>query len=173
MNRSYRRIQYFVEGQSEKKLIEVMKRELKIISGSVNIVNVTQKLLSGAILANLSSNTTVILIFDTDTQDDRALKKNLKKLKECRNVQEIWCIPQVGNLEEELIRATDVREIKDLIGSQSKSDFKHDWLKEKRLLEKLRNHGFDFDKFWATPPDGVFSDIDNCGNRIKLYGGKL
>ena len=163
------RFQYYVEGESEKKLIEEFKKTRNmIISGNVNVVNVKQKELSNYLLANLSSNTVVILVFDTDTEDVRILKRNIETLKKCHNVREIWCVTQVRNLEEELIRATDVREIKDLIGCKSNSDFKRDWIREKRLVEKLSHHTFNLDLFWASDPGPAYAGIENKGYKVKV-----
>ena len=165
--------QYFVEGDTEKKLIEVLKTNSMIISGTVNIFNVIQKEFSTALLANLSKDTVVILVFDTDTNDDAKLRKNLQTLKKHPSVREYFCILQVKNLEDELVRATDVHDIRDLIGSKSESDFKRDWLREKRLIEKLRNHNFNYNVFWSSKADPPFSDIDNNAFRVKKQGSSM
>lgn len=161
--------QYFVEGETEKKLVDELKKAGGLIlPGTVSKLNVKQKLLGSARLANLAENTVVILIFDTDTKDLEVLRKNIQILKESRNVRKVWCVMQVENLEDELVRATEIHEIKDLIGCKSNSDFKRDWLREKHLLEKLQRHGFRFSLFWASQPQGVYSDIENCGYRVKI-----
>ena len=139
-----------------------------ILSGSVNILNVKQKELPSSILANLSSNTTVILIFDTDTKNTEILHRNIETLRKCRNVRSVWCVTQVENLEDELIRSTDIKEIRELTGSKSNSDFKRDWIREKRLIEKLNRRGFNYALFWATQPGEAYADIENCGYKIKL-----
>lgn len=166
---NYIKYQYFVEGQTEKKLIEILKKSNMIISGNVNIFNVIQKEFSGALLANLSKNTVVILIFDTDTNSVSGLNNNLRILKKNPNVRECWCIPQVKNLEDELIRATDITHIKDLIGSQSNTDFKRDWLREKHIPEKLQLHHFDYSSFWSSTAGPPFDSIKNNSDRIKIY----
>ena len=74
---------------------------------------------------------------------------------------------QVENLEDELIRSTDIKSIRDLIGCRSNKDFKRDVLKEKRLVMKLYNHNFDIDKIWASKPSSEYNGIDNMGYRIK------
>ena len=162
--------QFFVEGECEKKLIdELKKQQTMIVSGRVNVFNVTQNELPNALLANLSNRTVVILVFDTDRQDAITLRKNIQKLRKYRNVKDIWCVMQVRNLEDELVSATDVREIKELFDCKSNSDFKRDFLKEKKLMEKLKRHSFNFGLFWNKKPSGVFSEFENCGNRVKLH----
>ena len=163
-----KRYQYFVEGKTEKKLIEEFKKEnTLIIPGVVNIFNVVEKKFSSMILSNIPNGTTVILIFDTDKKEIDTLKENILKLRKCKTVKDIWCVMQVDNLEDELIRATDIRKIKDLIGCRSDKDFKRDFLKEKRLIIKLNNHNFNIDKLWSSKPSSEYNGIDNMGNRKK------
>ena len=71
------------------------------------------------------------------------------------------------NLEAELVRATTVREVKDLLGCQSNKDFKASFISERYLLEKLNHHGFRLEALWSTSPGGTFSGIINDGWRIK------
>lgn len=74
---------------------------------------------------------------------------------------------QVKNLKDELIRSTDVKRIRDLIGCRSDSDFKRDFIKEKRLIAKLREHSFDIDKMWVTSPDIEYTVFQCAGEKIK------
>ena len=85
-----------------------------------------------------------------------------------RKEQSIWCVTQVENLEDELKRSTDIKEIRELTGSKSNSDFKRDWLREKRLIEKLFKHSFKYALFWATQPGEPYLDIENCGYKCEL-----
>ena len=73
------------------------------------------------------------------------------------------------NLEDEMIRSTDIKEIKELLGTPSNKEFKHSMLIEKNLIDKLRNYHFDYSLFWATQPKGAFSIILNDGYRVKVY----
>ena len=166
--RQYRNYQYYVEGDTEKKLIEAFKKAQRmILSGKVDVFNVVQNELPNARLTNLTDNTTVILVFDTDKNDTTMLRKNIEKLKRLRAVDDVWCIMQVNNLEEELLRTTDIREIKELIGCRSNSDFKREWKKEKRIIEKLREHHFDYGNFWNSCPGKEYNGIINEGTKIK------
>ena len=91
-------------------------------------------------------------------------------LKKHPRVKETWCVMQVYNLEDEIKRSTDVKEIKDLLGSKSNKEYKHDFIIEKNLYDKLRRHQFDFERIWVTSPDNAFSVIKNCGEKIKKRG---
>ncbi len=165
INRKY---QYYVEGETEKKLINELKKEQGLIlSGAVNVYNVINQRLTNAMLTNIANGTIIILVFDTDKKETGILKENISKLKKSKNVKDIWCVMQVEDLEDELIRSTDVKEIKDLIGCRSNSDFKRDFLKEKRLMVKLNNHNFMLEKMWVTEPSKEFNDFKNAGYRIK------
>lgn len=163
------RYYYLVEGSCEKKIVSIFKEQNNlIVSGKVLEYNVIQNKISDMYLRTLSENTTVILVFDTDTENVDILKENLDILMRNDHVKNVWCVTQVRNLEDELIRSTDVSQVKFLVGSKSNKDFKHDLIIEKRLYEKLRFHHFDFSKLWDTKPTGIFAFIDNDGRRIKL-----
>ena len=59
--------QYFVEGEDEKKLVDVLKSDMKlIVSGKSQVFNVTQQKLTRLRVMNLKPGTTVVLIFDAD-----------------------------------------------------------------------------------------------------------
>ena len=108
------RYHYYVEGNCEKKLIdEFKKQQLPIISGKIDIFNAIQEVFSNTRLRMLSENTVVILVFDTDTGIIETLYRNVEILKK----HPTWCVMQVHNLEDEIKRSTDVKEIKDLLGS--------------------------------------------------------
>ena len=162
------RYHYYVEGNCEKKLIdEFKKQQLPIISGKIDIFNAIQEVFSNTRLRMLSENTVVILVFDTDTGIIETLYRNLEILKKHPHVKETWCVMQVHNLEDEIKRSTDVKEIKDLLGSKSNKEYKHDFIIEKNLYDKLKKHQFNFDRIWVTNTDNVFSVIKNCGEKIK------
>ena len=118
----------------------------------------------------LPPKTTVILIFDTDITETGTLRKNLDFLKSRPNIRRIITVPQVRNLEDELIRSTDVRHIRDLIGCSHDSSFKTAFIEEKRLFDKLQLHCFDMEKLWSCPPEEPFKTIgiENHAELIKL-----
>lgn len=74
---------------------------------------------------------------------------------------------QVDNLEDELIKATRIREIKELLNCRSNKDFKRDFLAEKNLFGKLLEHGFEIRKLWESVPGRPFTQYKNAGAKIK------
>ena len=91
-------ILYFVEGEDEKKLVNVLKAELKLIkAGKVQVLNVVEEIITDAMLRPLKKDTTVVLVFDTDTRNVGILNYNILRLKECNAVSKIITIPQVAS----------------------------------------------------------------------------
>ncbi len=94
--------QYFVEGETEAKMVQVLKTDFRCIcAGKVRIHNVVEKPLSRGSLASLRFNTAAILIFDTDTTDATLLNENITMLNSQPMINRVVCIPQVQNLEQE------------------------------------------------------------------------
>ena len=72
-------VQYFVEGEDEKKLINTLKNQLGVIqSGKVQKLNVIENKISMNILRTLKKGTVVVLVFDTDTGKTEILKRIAK-----------------------------------------------------------------------------------------------
>ncbi len=152
--------QYYVEGEDERKLLSVLKTEMEcIVPGKIEVFNVVQEEITAIRLMQLKKGTTVILVFDTDEGNIEILRKNMNRLSRCQEVSSLICIPQVNNLEDELLRSCHIKQIKELLGSKSNKDFKHDLIVEKNLKKKLLNHGFDIQKFWNRNPENKFREI--------------
>ena len=75
---------------------------------------------------------------------------------------------QVKNLEDELIRSTDIKFIRELTASKSDSGYKKDLIKTSNLASLLVRHGFKINLFWAKEPTGVFGKISNDASLIKI-----
>lgn len=162
-------IQYYVEGEDERKLVNVLKTELKLIKpGKVQRLNVVDKKITDTMLRTLKNNTVVVIIFDTDTDSVDILNQNIDKLKSCPSVSEVIKIPQVHNLEEELVRSCKIRRITELLNSSSASEFKGDLLKVTNLDTKLVEHGFDINIFWSRNPGEPYQHIENDSAEIKI-----
>lgn len=163
-------IQYYVEGEDEKKVVSVLKSELRVIKpGKVQKLNVLQTQISDATLRTLKNGTIVVLIFDTDTEKVEILNRNIQKLRKCSFVSAIVTIPQVPNLEAELVRSCNIRKITDLLNSRSKKDFKSEIVHISNLADKLIEHKFDLSVFWTKQPGQPYQDIPNNSEKIKLY----
>lgn len=164
-----RYIQYYVEGEDEEKLINVLKTQLKVIkTGRVQRFNVIDKEITDMRLRTLSYGTMVVLVFDTDTNNVDTLTKNIRILKAHPSVSEVVLIPQVPNLEKELIRCCDIKRIEELLNSKSKTEFKTDIVRVTNLASKLSEHNFDINKFWVGQPTSPYENIENQSARIKL-----
>lgn len=163
--------QYYVEGECEKVLVDLLKTKYQyIIPGKVEVLNVVEELITDVRIRLLKKNTKVVLIYDTDTTNTTILRSNIKKLNSLKNnVDCVICIPQSKNLEDELIRCTNVKHIKELLPSQSNSDFKRDFssLSMCTIKRKLDTHCFNFSKLWINSSDGIFSEFPNEASKIK------
>lgn len=117
--------QYYVEGDDEKRLIEVLKTDMRlIIPDKVQILNVVQERLTDLKLRTLQDGTTLVFVFDTDVGVPTILNENIIKAKKSSNIKDVYCVPQVKNIEDELIRAMGLKNIEELLNSKSKKDFK-------------------------------------------------
>ena len=161
--------QYYVEGYDEKRLIEVLKTDMRlIIPGKVQILNVVQERLNDLKLRTLQDGTTLVFVFDTDVGVPTILNENIIKAKKSSNIKDVYCVPQVKNIEDELIRAMGLKNIEELLNSKSKKDFKRDMLRERNLKSKVESHHFDIQKLWAMNPATPFDKITNHSKKIKL-----
>ena len=157
---------YYVEGKTEEKIIKVLKTEFQIIMpGKVERLNVVEEKLSLKKLMTLKKGTVIVLVYDVDTNKSDILRSNIELLKKCKFV--VLCIPQVNNLEDEILRSCSIRQIKELIGSKSNKEFKNDMIKISNLGAKLIEKEFDFSKFWNTVPNNNFACFKNQANLIK------
>ena len=164
-NRIY---QYYAEGQDEIRVLNVLKSELCCIqSGKMDVFNAVQNRLTDARTRMLKNNTIVVLVYDTDVEKTDILRENIRLLENHPAVKEVICIPQLRNLEEELVRACQIRNAAQLTGSVSKKDFKRDLIRCANLGDRLRNCGFNIDDFWAAQPKNAFSDFKNGAEKIK------
>ena len=161
------RYHYFVEGQFEHKLINVLKDQQNlIIAGKVDVLNVMQEEITELKLRTLPSNVIIILIFDTDKPNMDIFKRNLEKLHSFSQVKEVWCVKQVPNLEGELERSTKLKDIKQLFGCEGINEFKEKFIKEKNLYKKLMEVGFALEKMWICSDRGKCANIKNEGYKI-------
>ena len=160
---------YYVEGEDEVKLIDVLKSNLRVIrAGKVQKLNVLQQEITTARLRTIKPATMIVLVFDTDTNNLDILKENLKILESCTSVSEIVTIPQCHNLEEELIRSCNIKSITQLLNSKSRTEFKTDLIRVSNLDKKLNEHQFDSTVFWSGKPQPPYDEIPNQSDRIKL-----
>lgn len=160
---------YYVEGEDEVKLINVLKTNLRVIkAGNVQKLNVIQQRITTARLRTIKPETMIVLVFDTDTNNSQILKENLKILRSCNAVSEIVTIPQIHNLEDELVYSCNIKNITELLNSKSKKDFKNDLIRISNLDKKLKEHEFNINLFWSKKTEFPFNEIPNLSEKIKL-----
>lgn len=160
---------YYVEGENEKNLLEVLKSDLFFIrSGKIEKFNVVQKKFNKINIRTLKDNTIVVLVYDTDTEYTQILEQNLEFLKRQSAVKEIICIPQVYNLEDELIYACNIKNIKELTNSISNKNYKTDLNKCTNLDSRLKDCKFNIVKFWSKIPKNQFEKFGNAADKIKI-----
>lgn len=173
MSQRRRTFRYLVEGKCEKILVESLQRMEYIEPGAIEIFNVIEHSLPQRKLYSLKPNTTIVMIFDTDTNQIKILKDNISLLQAYKKrVRQILCIPQVQNLEDELKRSCSLTDLQNLFGSKSTKDFKRDLIKCSNLEQTLRKHSFSIEAFWSSKPVGVFCQFQNESIKIKKRKGK-
>ena len=161
--------QYYVEGDDEKALINALKSELRCIeSGKVEVFNAVQNLLKPARLRTLRPGTIVVLVYDTDTDNVDTLQANIRLLKKHPAVKEVYCIPQVMNLEDVLVQSCQINRAHELTHSRTKTDFKRDIIRCSNLGHRLTDCRFDTSKLWNKDLLNRFKQFGNDSDKIKL-----
>ena len=160
-------LHYFVEGENERKLIEAIKNKY-LYSGKVKIINTIQNKVPNSILRTLERETLVVLVFDTDVEKIDILDENIRLITNSNNVKDVIFIPQIKNLEDELIYSTNINKIVDLLESKSKKDFKNDFNNCKNLLKKLEEKEFKISKLWSREATDIYKKYENKSKEIKL-----
>ena len=159
-------LHYFVEGEHARKLIETIKNKY-LYSGKIKIINTIQNKVPNSILRTLERETVVVLVFDTDVEKIDILDENIKLIKNSNNVKDVICIPQIKNLEDELIYSTNINKIVDLLESKSKTNFKNDFNNCKNLMKKLEDKEFKISKLWSRNAVDIYKKYKNDSEVIK------
>ena len=162
--------QYYVEGEDDRCIVNTLKGDMAcIVSGKVNVFNAVQERFTLARIRPLKDNTSVVLVYDTDTNNTRILSENIQFLKKQKAVKEIICIPQVKNLEDELVRACmNISAVEQLTHSPTVKDYKRDIIKCNNLKNRLEAASFDLTKLWCKVPTNAFSQFGNDAAQIKV-----
>ena len=166
--------QYYVEGEDERSLLNTLKLDLRCIeSGKIDKFNVIQSRFTTARMRTLKTGTTVVLVYDTDVEmNTKILDENIAFLKRQKGIKEVICIPQVRNLEDELVRACNIKNIVDLTKSLTKADYKRDLINCSNLSDRLKKCKFDITKIWAEIPKNNFKKYGNDSEKIKIKSKK-
>lgn len=161
---------YYVEGEDEKSLLDVLKSDLRCIeSGKVDKFNVVQNKFTNARIRPLKTGTIVVLVYDTDVETNMdILQYNVDFLKKQSGIKDVICIPQVKDLEEELKYACGLKNIRELTKSGTKTDYKRDLISCSNLGARLSKCNFDITKFWSRLPNNKFRPFGNDSEKIKI-----
>lgn len=162
--------QYYVEGEDERSLLNTLKLDLRCIeSGKIDKFNVIQSRFTTARMRTLKTGTTVVLVYDTDVETNmNILDENIAFLRKQKGIKEIICIPQVRNLEDELVRSCNIKNIMDLTKSHTKTDYKRDLINCRNLSDRLKKCKFDITKMWIELPKNEFKRYGNNAEKIKI-----
>lgn len=154
---------YLVEGQDEEHLIRLLKENNLIVNGKVYVKNLIQEHISNVFLTRYKKNAVFILVYDTDVEKLEIFDLNVKKLNTV--AKKIYHIQQVNNLEDELIRSTKAKQVKEITKSKSNTNYKADFRKIK--FSVLTEIGFDINALWSCSPENKFSKYNQNSNQIK------
>lgn len=168
------KVKYFVEGEDDAALIRALQvPPAKIPQGKPVVLNVASAWISKATLFRVVEDT-VIFVFDTDVCNQQILQDNINLVSRYKKVI-LW--RQVRNLEEVLVRATDLRDVRELTKSKTKKGFKSDFLQIEKiyLRKKLEEHKIDMSRndrlvigsFYMCPL--VYKLKDNIGCSLERY----
>lgn len=160
---------YYVEGQCEAVLLAALKEQpQRIVPGRVRVFNVIQKLIPRSQLVTIQTGSVVVFVFDTDVSLTDILNKNIQLVKKyCSRTQVVY-LPQVLNLEDELVRCTNANRIVDLTHSKSTKNFKKDFCAMTNCRAVLERHNLDVARLWTTDPPKAFDFVTLNGDAIKL-----
>lgn len=155
------RVFYFVEGECEKKLISELKNCHLLRPGKIYILNVLTRRLSNSRLMEILPGSVVYFVFDTDGEQDIShIKENIGLLNQRTGGKiKIHLLIQVENLEDELVRSSNLKSIEALTNSKSRSDFKKDFLKLNSCMAALNRHSFSIKQMWKTEPKEPFNTL--------------
>ena len=160
---------YFCEGPCEEALINALKKEPSLIEpGRARTFNVIQNQITNSILLSIKPGSVIVFVFDTDKELTDKLKKNIAQIAKVCPKSKIIFLMQVKNLEDELVRCTDVKKVIELTQSQSISNFKTAFCRIKDLRELLERHQINLKKLWTTNPPDVFAFLPQNGELIKI-----
>ena len=160
---------YFAEGDCEAQLLNALRlHPEKILQGKVRVFNVIQNLIPKSQLLTLQAGMTVVFVFDTDTEQTERLRQNIQRVQRYCRVR-LLTVAQVLNLEDELVRSTDVLSAQELTQSKSQHNFKSDFcrMKPEDCLAMLRRHHLDPEKLWEKEPPASYDFVRQDGKAVK------
>ena len=95
------------------------------------------------------------------------LDYNVKFLKKQSAIKDVICIPQVNNLEDELVGACNVKNVIEITKSNSLKEYKRELISCTNLGKRLQVCGFNILKFWNKLPKNSYEKYGNDSSKIK------
>lgn len=152
-------VRYFVEGQSEEKLFNELKRHGLILPGKVTVFNALQNRIASRV-TTFTAGSVIVFAFDTDKGFNDVLMSNIRTILTHVSSSKVICLPQVENLEDELIKAcSKIANVKEITRSKSTKDFKPDFISCNNLYERLLDCRFDLSRIWISELPRAFRTI--------------
>lgn len=109
MRLSNTRIQYYVEGECEQKLVKTLAAHNLILPGQTDVLNPVQDQIKSTHLRKLPAKTTVVLIFDTDKNNMDILKANIQFLKKHQNIKKTIAICSLIKSQKRMVLSTGIQ----------------------------------------------------------------
>lgn len=147
---------YFVKGECERKFIEELKLNNIIEPGKIKKINIALKELSNSDLREFNpiERKRFIIVLNlmecNEEERKKMILKNIKKLKSKKG--KVIVIVQNENLKEELIKATNINSITEILNSKSEEEWEKDMLTIVNFFAYLKRVEFDVNKLWSSPP---------------------
>ncbi len=152
-------VRYFVEGQCEEKLFNELKRHGLILPGKVTVFNALQSRIASRVMT-FKSGSIIVFAFDTDKGFNDVLLNNIKIVLAHVSSSKVICLPQVENLEDELVKAcSKIASVREITRSKSTKDFKSDFISCNNLYERLVDCRFDLSRIWISELPSAFRTI--------------
>lgn len=159
---------YFCEGECEETLIKALKESpALILPGKTKVFNVISKLIPKSVLLSVKLGTTVVFVFDTDVEITEKLRKNIRYIERFCERSKLVFLPQVKNLEDELVRCTNVTRVTEITQSKSLSNFKSDFCRIANARHVLSEHQINVARLWTTKPPEIFAFVQSNSDLIK------
>lgn len=152
----------------QKKLIDFLKIPPYnyLLPGKVEVFNVIKKILPKQYLLSLKNNTHIVLVYDTDVNDDSMLKMNIEKIKKY-GFKNIIHIQSIKNFEDELVFSSSINNVHKIFNTQGLEEFKKKFIHCGNLLNKLYSIKFEKEKIWIRESNSrPFSNYNTNKNLI-------
>lgn len=147
-----KKIVYYVEGDCEKRLLDIYKTNPHniFVPGKVYVFNFINKIITLDRLSALSRNSTIILVYDTDVANTSNLEANIKILKD-HGFHDIIHIQSIKTFEDELVYATSIRNINEIFNTESDNEFKSKFLRISKdsIASRLKKLNFNEELIWS------------------------